>query len=523
MKNRTIGERIIFGFACLLIISAAFGLYAYFGLTAIDRDARRIAEDCLPGVYQIGRLETLNLTNYSLTQRMVFVTNPAKRAEMEQTMKANTAEMNALYETYAKTITTAEDRELYNQILAARGPYSEERKRFITDLGSMTGDQAAARLFERLDPLYQNYYKAIAALVDLNRANGEESGTDIGVTVSSARRGIVVGLLGALFAGVTVATLVIRTTNRRLREVAETIASGSTEITTTSGQVSVSGQSLASQASQQAASLEETSASLEELTSMTKRNAEHATAAKTLAGDTRITANAGAGDMQEMAKAMTDLRTASASVAKIIKTIDEIAFQTNILALNAAVEAARAGEAGAGFAVVAEEVRNLAQRSASAAKETAATIGEAVRMSELGASLSGKVAAGFSGITEKTRQLDELVAEIATASREQNEGIRQISTAMGQIDKVTQGNAAGAEESAAAAQELNAQAITLQGCVQELRALVNGRTAVTTAAPTTTPGTRIVQTPRRPSLATKKPATADDFFSDAPPSSHVSA
>src|SRR4051812_44292290 len=101
MKNRTIGERIIFGFACLLIISASFGIYAYLGLLAIDRDATRIADDCLPGVYQIGRLETLNLTNYSLTQRMVFVTDAAERAEMEKTMKANSTEMNSLYEAYA--------------------------------------------------------------------------------------------------------------------------------------------------------------------------------------------------------------------------------------------------------------------------------------------------------------------------------------------------------------------------------------------------------------------------------------
>src|SRR6188768_4042131 len=178
-----------------------------------------------------------------------------------------------------------------------------------------------------------------------------------------------------------------------------------------------------------------------------------------------------------MATAMSDLRKASASVAKIIKTIDEIAFQTNILALNAAVEAARAGEAGAGFAVVAEEVRNLAQRSASAAKETADTIGEAVRMSELGAKLSGKVAIGFNDIAAKTQRLDGIVAEIAQASHEQNEGLQQINTAVRQMDTVTQGNASGAEESAAAAEELNSQAVTLKDCVNQLLRIVNGQGA----------------------------------------------
>jgi len=222
-------------------------------------------------------------------------------------------------------------------------------------------------------------------------------------------------------------------------------------------QISQSSQVLAQGASEQAASLEETSASLEELTSMTKRNADNADTAKTLAADTRRAADTGAADMQQMSTAMTDLQRASASVAKIVKTIDEIAFQTNILALNAAVEAARAGEAGAGFAVVAEEVRNLAQRSATAAKESSTTIEEAVSMSERGVTLSTKVVSGFSEILTKARKVDEIVAEIATASREQNEGIRQINTAVSQMDKVTQTNASGPRKARAAAQEMNAQ------------------------------------------------------------------
>ncbi|HEY8994373.1 MAG TPA: methyl-accepting chemotaxis protein [Lacunisphaera sp.] len=474
MKNWTIGQRIIAGFVTLILIAAAFGLYAYRGLIAIDHLATRIASDCLPGVYQIGRIETLNLTNYSLTQRMIFVTDPAGRAAIEKAMKANSEEISAFTKSYEDTISLPEERRLFEAMRVARGPYTEERSRFIAELDKMTPAEAAARLLEKLEPLYLNYYATIRAVVDLNRGDGERAGSGIAQAVVAARHGIWVGLTGALLVGIGVSVLVIRGTNRRLRGVASTLAAGAAEVSSAASQVSAAGQTLASGSSEQAASLEQTSSSLVELSSMTKRNADHASNAKALAADTRAAADAGTTDMQQMSAAMADLQKASASVAAIIKTIDEIAFQTNILALNAAVEAARAGEAGAGFAVVAEEVRNLAQRSASAAKETANTINEAVRMSEVGAGISGKVATGFIGIVERTRRLDGLVSEIATACHEQNEGIVQINSAVSQMDKVTQGNAASAEESAAAAEELNAQAVTLKGCVSQLLQLVNG-------------------------------------------------
>jgi len=240
------------------------------------------------------------------------------------------------------------------------------------------------------------------------------------------------------------------------------------------GQISEASQSLAEGASQQAASLEETSASLEEMASMTRRNAEHATKAKDLAGEARTVADTGVQDMAQMAAAMEAIRSSSDNIRVIIKTIDEIAFQTNILALNAAVEAARAGEAGMGFAVVADEVRNLAQRSAQAARETSAKIEDAVKKSHQGAALSDKVSHSLDEILSRVKQVDDLVAEIASASREQSAGINQINQATTQMDKVTQGNAAGAEESAAAAEELQAQSAALKDSVGALVQLVEG-------------------------------------------------
>jgi len=174
-----------------------------------------------------------------------------------------------------------------------------------------------------------------------------------------------------------------------------------------------------------------------------------------------------------MSNAMRAIKAGSDDIAKIIKTIDEIAFQTNILALNAAVEAARAGEAGMGFAVVADEVRNLAQRCAQAAKETTSKIEGAISKSEQGVEISTKVSGTLNEILTKVRRVDELVSEVAGASREQTEEISQINTAVGRMDKVTQSNAANAEESAAAAEELNAQAKRMQASIGELLALVS--------------------------------------------------
>ena len=218
--------------------------------------------------------------------------------------------------------------------------------------------------------------------------------------------------------------------------------------------------------------------------------------------------------MAAMASAMDAIKLSSDNIAKIIKTIDEIAFQTNILALNAAVEAARAGEAGAGFAVVAEEVRALAQRSAQAAHETAEKIEDSIGKSQQGIVFSAKVSASLEEILGKARQVDDLIAEIATSSREQSQGIGQISTAVSQMDKVTQTNAAAAEESAAAAQELSAQATTLKSCVQGLLGLVNGRTENTPA-----PGTVDVRPINQSAFYVRSPKTkhsnADSFVDEA--------
>ncbi len=290
--------------------------------------------------------------------------------------------------------------------------------------------------------------------------------------LSIASMTVLVGIAASLAIGFAIAFVIIRSTTKILVGVAGSLHETSSQVTAAASQVATASHMLAEGATIQASSLQETSASLEEMSSMTKRNAESARQAKDLSGLTRASADTGAQHMQAMQEAMAAIKASSDGVGKIIKTIDEIAFQTNILALNAAVEAARAGEAGMGFAVVAEEVRTLAQRSAQSAKETAAKIEDAIRKSESGVAISGQVAESLADIVGKARQMDELVGEIATASAEQSLGITQLNSAVSQMDKVTQSNASGAEEGAAAAEELNALADSMLRAVIDLRSLV---------------------------------------------------
>jgi len=293
-------------------------------------------------------------------------------------------------------------------------------------------------------------------------------------------------MTGAIaFAAAIIGMLLSNRIARPINNAIAILRESSNQIGAAAAQVSASSQTLAEGAGDQAASLEETSSSLEELSSMTKRNSENAQKANDLAKQARLAADKGAGDMKAMSAAMEAIKVSSDDIAKIIKTIDEIAFQTNILALNAAVEAARAGEAGLGFAVVADEVRNLARRSAQAAKETAAKIEGAIGNTAQGVQINGKVAQALNEIVAKARQVDELAAEVATASREQTLGITQINTAVGQVDQVTQRNAATAEETAAAAEELNAQAECMKSSVAELVKLVgeNGHAELSGSRP----------------------------------------
>jgi methyl-accepting chemotaxis protein len=245
------------------------------------------------------------------------------------------------------------------------------------------------------------------------------------------------------------------------------VAVGADQIASAAGQIGTGAQSLAQGTSEQASSLEKVASSLQEMTAMTRQNSANAKEARGIAEATKISAENGVGSMQRLSSAMDLIKKSSDDTAKIIKTIDEIAFQTNLLALNAAVEAARAGEAGKGFAVVAEEVRNLAMRSAEAAKNTADMIEGSVKNAENGVSINQEVMKNLEEINGHAKRVSEVMAEIAAASDQQSQGVGQVNTAMEQMNQLTQANAANSEESASASEELSAQA-------QEMRAMVAG-------------------------------------------------
>ena len=255
----------------------------------------------------------------------------------------------------------------------------------------------------------------------------------------------------------------------RLNEILSQINAASEQIDSGSNQVSDSAQDLSQGSTEQASAIEQIGASLNELSGQTQINADNAATANQLASEARNAANDGSDQMQQMVAAMQEINESGQNISKIIKTIDEIAFQTNLLALNAAVEAARAGQHGKGFAVVAEEVRNLAARSAKAAQETADLIAGSVQKGENGTAIANRTAAALVEIVTGIGKTSDLVAEIATSSKNQAEGLAQVNDGITQVDQVVQRNTAGAEESAAAAEELSSQSEYLHQLISQFR------------------------------------------------------
>jgi len=518
MKSWNVGRRITAGFAALFVLMAALIAISYEafhttfeGFKEYRADARH---SVLAGTVQAEFLQMrVAARNYISTKRETDISTYKARHDV---LLTSLKELQAQFK---------EEPDRMKMLTEVEAQLSEHAQRFA-DL-TVAGKRGAA--LSQLIALGDAMGKSGTALdAEIEKfkagliADQNHAGPIMAAKMSYTQSLIIWIGVGTILLTVSLVLIITRSIVGPLSAVTQIVGDGAEQIAAATGQVSAASQSLAEGASEQAASLEETSASLEEMASMAKRNADSAHQAKELSGQTRTAADAGANDMEEMKSAMDAIKNSSGEIAKIVKTIDEIAFQTNILALNAAVEAARAGEAGAGFAVVAEEVRALAQRSANAAKETAAKIDDSVAKSQHGVEISGKVAGSLQQIVDRARKMDGVVAEIASASQEQTQGTTQVNSAVSQMDKVTQSNASSAEETAAA-EELSAQAVAMNEAVIELRHLV-GTTKKTAASakpalPVRTKPQAVAQAPAAPAARlTRQPVAAhsnDAHFLDS--------
>jgi methyl-accepting chemotaxis protein len=502
MNNWTIKKRIVIGFTSVITLVVGLAIITTVLFGRIRAEARFLDTDALPGLESMAKIQQCVAEIQLKVLRAILAKNPEERKKFQSEIADRKTEIAKLMADYAATMNSSEDKEMFKSLEESRNQYIARRNQLFELLNSDQLQEAIAFNISSLRPSFEVYRDSVDKMFKYNIENANKSSARSNAATTQARV-VTLALSGVVvLLGITLATVIVIGLNRVLSRVALTLSDGSTQIVSAATQVSSSSQSLAEGASEQAASVEETGASIEELSSITKRNAESAQKVNDFSRQARTAADQGATDMEAMSQAMTAIKASSDDIAKIIKTIDEIAFQTNILALNAAVEAARAGEAGMGFAVVADEVRNLAQRCAQSAKETSSKIEGAVSRSTQGVELSEKVARGLQEIVAQIRKVDELAAEVASGSNEQSRGIAQVSIAIGQIDKVTQSNAANAEESASAAEEMNAQALALKDAVSDLLRLTgtgNAKKAVPTAAD------RIEPSVAKPSTLSVKP------------------
>ncbi|UCE59302.1 MAG: CZB domain-containing protein [Phycisphaerales bacterium] len=350
----------------------------------------------------------------------------------------------------------------------------------VTDLTGMK--QANAVFASKTKPALQEVRMLLGQIAESTHTAAAAQNTGIQTKASRTRTAVgVVGVI-AIVVGIFLALFIARSIIKVLTRIVSGLNEGADQVDDAAKQVSSASQQLAEGASEQASSLEETSSALEEMAAMTRTNAENAKEANNLSGQARDAARNGDTTIHRLNEAMTAINDSSGQISKIIKVIEEIAFQTNLLALNAAVEAARAGEHGKGFAVVADEVRNLAQRAAQAARETTGLIEDSVNKAKEGTDVAGEVGKALGAIVGDVTKVTDLVDGISKASDEQAQGVDQVNTAVSQMDKVTQQNASGAEESASAAEELAAQATAVKSMVQELSALVGGASSERTSS-----------------------------------------
>ena len=478
--------------SCFMLVALGVGAMAWVNRQFAQEGTAKteqLTTRNLPSLMALGELERRTLSSEALLLQFALASDEDEMTRLSTAFAVEIDQVNTVVETLRNGLVSSETLVPLQTFAENISAYADsahvfhealQSGEFELAMGTLDGDIKLQR--KKVEEILLTLTQSVSA--ETSQASDETAA----IIASSARMGVMSAVFLGLFTlgCLLVAYLAIRAVSKGLGSTSAALTSVATIVQEKSTLLASASQSLATGSSEQAASLEESGASLEEMSGMTQRNAEAASSAAEAAANARRAADEGSGQMSAMHESMQAIMGACEDITVILKTIDEIAFQTNILALNAAVEAARAGDAGAGFAVVAEEVRALAQRSAAAAKETAEKIQVSVSRSGEGVKLSADVAVNFEKIQTQVRELDELVSGFTTSANEQSQGIQQLNTTVSQMDRVTQANAANSEETAAAAEDLNSQSHTLNTAVDGLR-LIIGNTNSTNIAESVPP------------------------------------
>ena len=513
----TLGAKLTLGFGAMLGLSSVLSLGSLAALSSLKQRFDTAANQTARKIELAAEIDALQTQMFSNQRAVILYTysgDAPHREQFRQQFEQNLGALRSSLSALRPLLILEQGRQLAQTMETSLDRWQAEYQRILalSNAGKATEALTASR--EKVLPLHTAISQAADELTRLQQGLLESDKAAAAHSYAINRGIAIAGMMLSLALGASV-LMAVRGANRTLKHVAAEIAESSSHVSNAAAQVACSSQSLAQGASQQAASLEETSASTEQITSMTRKNAENSQTVAKLMAETESKVGGANSALDQMVGSMREIDMSSEKVAKIIKVIDEIAFQTNILALNAAVEAARAGEAGMGFAVVADEVRNLAQRSAQAAKDTATLIEDSIAHSKEGTTRLDQVAEAIRSITTSSTQVKMLVDEVSLGSQEQARGIEQIAKAVAQMQQVTQKTAANAEESASASEEMSAQAESMKEFIGELQEVVGSQGALAASTGGLTPPKTRLPEKRAPRAVSAPPpaqrAAAEDF------------